>query len=92
MKVRTRRSKLAVLLLLMCLVSGVLILSACATVAVIAAPVERGVAPPVPEFDFDLQFAPDGEPADHFGPADPVVLLAQLLTQLGMAEVGYGFD
>jgi hypothetical protein len=86
MKISTGRSTLGVLLILMCLVSGMLILSACATAAVVFVPVERGVAPAGPEFDTGFSFVPDGELADYFGPADPVVLLAQVLRQLGLAE------
>jgi hypothetical protein len=63
-----------------------LILSACAPAVVVSVPVERGVAPAGPEFDSDFPFVSDGELADHFGPADPVVLLAQVLRQLGLAE------
>lgn len=86
MKISTGRSTLGVLLILMCLVLGVLILSACATAAVISVPVEHSVAPAGPEFGSGFPFVPGGELADHFGPADPVVLLARVLRQLGLAE------
>jgi hypothetical protein len=86
MKTSTGRGTPGILLIVMCLVSGVLVLSSCATVAAISVPVERDVAPAGPVFDSDFPFLPDEDLADHFGPADPVVLLAQALRQLGFAE------
>jgi hypothetical protein len=86
MKVAKARSTLSTLAILMCIITGVLILSACASVAVASIPLERGVAPVGPEFDSDFPVGSDQKLGDHFGPADPVVLLARILRQLGLAE------